>query len=244
MVASTVDRWNALYGEDFRITRFEGKGSASDEMKRVLYGFDSSSYALAPDPETSELKLLTVSELLSNSPSERSEVTIGRLRQFAEQLTEEVSIEWQVGDQSFYTRGLVGDNWPYFLDTMVMSIILAERPATTFMTDRLCYEQSLVWISGIKIGEISANYISDLYFSPIDGNSFTCEVVLSEFYNLAGEIAYIEENTVYTGDSCRTHVTYGYAGPFATVKVAPGGVGVEFGGLGFQAKKEFVCRYP
>lgn len=244
LVDMTVQRWNALFGDKLRIVGFVHKGPADNEQLDRLYSRDSSSRALAINESTGLFQVTTIGALLAGATDhESAEATRNKILRFRNSLTEHVQFEWQSDGETFYTDALVGDEYPYLIDTMIASIILAVRPTASTPDAKLCYETSLRFLTYIEVGRFNANFYSTTHTSPIEGTSLNCATKLYG-YNSFGAIAFDASEVEYKGDSCSSKVRLAYTSPFASVTISAKMLEVEFSGIGGGWIEEAICTLP
>ncbi|MEZ5886713.1 MAG: hypothetical protein R3D56_07515 [Paracoccaceae bacterium] len=244
LLRSTVDRWNQKYGEQFEIVDFRSIGKADGEALDRLYGYESSSRALSIDPQTGSLTVFTIGELLSGNPDKEAvEVDRSRILRFRQSFSEVVRITWSAGGESFTTDALVGDYYPYMIDTMIMSILIAVQPEYSNKDAIRCDDYSIYFINYIEVGRYFTNFYSTTTETPFDGVAHSCYAIQGG-YNNFGAISYGKSDVLYSSGRCMADVRMAFTSPFASVKVEVPGLGVTFSGLGGGWVHDARCELP
>ncbi len=240
LIDTTARRWNGLFGEQVRITGFEYAGESNKGEIYALYDTGSQAKALTVDPETGSLILTTIDDLIANSDPDQVGATQMQLFEFAGRFTHLVTIHWESEGQDFETTALVSDSYPYLLDTMIASVLIAVQPETTDRNAVRCMAVEYQLASYVTIGECRASLYSARSRSP-SGGAFYCDKKLSA-YNRIGGHSIKSTDLRYDEQGCNMDVVCGLTTPFASVTIGGDPLSAEIGGLGGGWTFEESCR--
>lgn len=244
LLNETSNRWNELFGENIKLVGFAYKGESTPESIDSLYSMNSESRALTVDPDSGELKVRTVGELATGlQDGSALELSLSQILRFRNNFTDVVAIEWEKNGERFFTYALVGPNYPYLLDTIIASVIIAD-PITHVEKDAiLCDSYDFRWASYVLIGRYEARYYSTAKTTPFTDDELFCKAVV-ECYNSFGSVSCAKSETVYDNGICSTDVKVAFSGPLSSVVVKAGTLDVEVGGLGGNWSKGNTCVLP